>query len=308
MNRLPLLPTLVVCCLPVISQAAQAWAPGVSSSGGWVDYNKTCTNPNNYMADMGMCWAASASNVITWWQTHNADKLSVANKPENAFNEYETETYKMNSTWDVFRTVYKDDGGVPSTAYGWYIDGLGDGSIPESMDLSLELDKEAGTGVYPFSLWEGGFLKNVYDTSDVTLSTYVATFNGNSYDFAREIVNALNGGYALSISTYDGPRAHAYTLWGVEYTESDGNVKLSKAWITNSDDGKEALVEREVIFKDAPGGHSISFTDDTVPGVALAWQRVDGMRIAIPEPSAFGLLAGMLALAFVGTSRRNRRS
>lgn len=303
MTRLPLLPALAACCLPVISQAAQAWAPGVSSSGGWVDHDKTCTDSANYMADMGMCWAASASNVITWWQKHNESKLSAANKAEDAFNGYETETYKMNSTWDVFRTVYKDEGGTPYNAYNWYINGLGDSSIPTDMDLSLELDKKAGTGVYPFSLWEGGFLKNVYDTSASPI--YVAGLNNDAYRFSQEIVNALNSGYALSISSYDSEnRAHAYTLWGVEYTEVEGGAMLTKAWITNSDDGKEELVERDVYCKGGTGENSISFADTSSSNLTLAWSRVDGMRVVIPEPSSFGLLAGMLALAFVCARRK----
>ena len=48
-----------------------------------------------------------------------------------------------------------------------------------------------------------------------------------------------------------------------------------------------------------------------------AWRRFEGiydysadmglLTVAIPEPSAFGLLAGLAALALAGTRRRKRR-
>ena len=90
MTRLPLLPTLIVCSFPVISHAAeapitpgtyQARAPGVSISGGWVDFDKTPGDADYIADDEGMCWAATASNVITWWQTQNAKKLMETTLP-----------------------------------------------------------------------------------------------------------------------------------------------------------------------------------------------------------------------------------
>ncbi|MBP3302188.1 MAG: IdeS/Mac family cysteine endopeptidase [Opitutales bacterium] len=288
MKLVPLIPTLILCSFPGISHAAAVWAPGVSEQGGWVDFNKTCTDSSNYMADMGMCWAASASNVITWWQTQNADKLTSANKP--------TETYGIDTNWDIFRTVYNDVGGNPSTAYDWYINGVGTDQygVPvysTSMDWSQEYDKETGTG-YPTTLWDGGFLKNVGVES--------TAFTINSSDSFKNIVNAISDGYALSVSTRpgDGSSAHAITLWGIEYTGTIDNPENIFAYITDSDNlyGKDKLVKTTLAVK----GTSLS-----IEYGGLVWNRVDGLRtIVVPEPSAFGLIAGTLALALVASSRR----
>ena len=85
--------------------AAEVWAPGVSQTGGWVDYNKGPVN-DGMMADTGMCWAASASNVMSWWNTWNASSLtSTAAKP--------------GAPWEVFRKVYQNIGSTPTYAYEW---------------------------------------------------------------------------------------------------------------------------------------------------------------------------------------------
>lgn len=292
MTRLPLLHTLILCSFPVISHAAEVWAPGVSEQGGWVDFNKTCTDSSNYMADMGMCWAASASNIITWWQTQNASKLTSANKP--------TETYGIDTNWDIFRTVYKDVGGNPSTAYDWYINGVGTDQygVPvygDAMDWSQEYNKETGTG-YQATLWNGGFLKNV--------GIEKTGFAVNSAGAFKNVVNAISNGYALSVSTSpgDGSSAHAITLWGIEYTGTIDNPENVIAYITDSDNlnNTDELIATSLAVK----GTSLS-----IEYGGLVWSRVDGLRtVVVPEPSAFGFIAGTLALALVASSRqRNLR-
>lgn len=291
MTHLPLLPTLIVCSFPVISHAVEVWAPGVSKDSGWVDFNKTCTDSNNYMADMGMCWAATASNVLTWWQTQNADKLTTANMP--------TETYGISSNWDIFRIVYTNDGGNPSAAYDWYINGVGtnqygDPVYSDGMDWSQEYNKETGTG-YLTALWDGGFLKNV--------GVERTEFAVNSEGAFENVVNAISNGYALSVSTSpgDGSSAHAITLWGIEYTGTTDNPTNIIAYITDSDNlySKDGLIATTLAIK----GTTLS-----IDYGGLVWSRVDGLRtIVVPEPSAFGLIAGTLALALVSSSRRRNR-
>lgn len=281
----PRLSVFIIFCFPVLSDAAEVWAPGVSRESGWVDFNKE--NSSGIFSDMAMCWAASASNVITWWQAQNTGKLSDLTLP--------TET-----AWDVFRTVYKDIGTTPNYGYNWWINGVSDYDETK-MDTDTDVETKESASWYL-----GGFLKDVYDTSEYAIR--IASGNSNSYDFSRTIVEALRNGYALSISAYDGGSAHAYTLWGVAYDETDAGLVLTKAYITNSDDKKTALLERDIIFKATDGAHSVSFVDETVPDTALAWQYLDGMRtIAIPEPSAFGLIAATIALSCVASRRRKHR-
>lgn len=71
---------MALIAMTAVTQAAEAWAYGVSREGGWVDFDKDAVN-KPYMDDEGMCWAAAASNVITWWEGHNAELLTSTSQP-----------------------------------------------------------------------------------------------------------------------------------------------------------------------------------------------------------------------------------
>ena len=268
--------------------AAEAWAPGVSRNDGWIDFNKTCKDSSNYMADMGMCWAASASNVITWWQGQNPDAMKSVTLPSA-------------DVWDVFRTVYKDVGGTPSAAYDWWINGrkTDEYGVPKDdglMDFTQETKETA--------FWyDGGFLKGIYAETAPNATTYLISSYNDAYAFSKQIVDALNSGYALSISAFNSGVAHAYTLWGVEYEVNNGQYELTKVWVTDSDDGETKLVEKLLQCVNKGESGYVAFEEQ----FGATWQYVAGMSTSvIPEPSAFGLLAGMAALALVGSRRRKR--
>ena len=119
-----------------VAQAAEAWAPGVSLDDGWVDYNKTAINAG-YMADTNMCWAYSASNVITWWQNQNADTLtsSGVTVPQNE------------QIVKTFVGVFSNVGGVPSDGYSWYINGGDDNKLNATETGKVTIS--VGVATYP---------------------------------------------------------------------------------------------------------------------------------------------------------------
>ncbi|MBQ5665434.1 MAG: hypothetical protein IIV41_06155, partial [Akkermansia sp.] len=41
------------------------WVPGVNVKSGWIDYEK---NEQKGDGDDYLCWAASAANIIDYWQ------------------------------------------------------------------------------------------------------------------------------------------------------------------------------------------------------------------------------------------------
>lgn len=290
----------VLLCAPAL--AAEVWAPGVSRNGGWVDYNKD--SQGGIWEDSGMCWAASASNVISWWQQHNQDKLS-ANTPTGG------------DVWMTFRGVFQDDGGYPDQAYDWWINGT-KGSHTKVDETIFDYDKEMGTyndnwtsvvdnktTYYAHNLHNGGFLKNIYDT---TAHPIIYSANAaNSYDFARSIVEALQSGYALTISVSDSSK-HAYTLWGVEYDYTGEGIVLNKAWITDSDDGKTDLIGASVSFKAEEGAHSISlYNIPSYNNMSFKIDTLAGMWVdpkLVPEPATATL--GLLALCGLAARRRRR--
>lgn len=287
MHRFIICFALSLCC-PLLSLGAQVWAPGVSQSSGWYDFNKSDVI-SEYGTVYGMCWAAASGNVIAWWQDRNKDMLeSMSDLRVKEYNLYGP------NVWSTFQGVFIDDGGWTKQGINWWING---GTALEAYKDITCIDSNKGLGV----LESGGFLKAVYNTNDTPIE--VANNSGNSYNFARSIVDAIASGYALTLSV-GGYSAHAFTLWGVEYDETAEGIKLTKAWITDSDDGKEELIGAGISFKES----TISLVNIPSYGSAdFTFNSVSGMRTevaSIPEPASTTL--GVLALAGMALRRRRK--
>lgn len=294
--KLSLISILALSFILPVASAAEAWAPGVSRKGGWVDYDKDADN-KPYMDDEGMCWAAAASNVITWWQNHNADQLTSTSLPTH-------------NAWDVYRLVYLNIGGVPSDAFNWYINGISRDQygVPQ-YGLGSVMDKELyndtkGFGATIKWYFDGGFLSGVYSTAENPVLLSVG--NSDSYALCRRIVDAIESGYALVLSA----SSHALTLWGVEYKETDLGTVITKAWVTDSDDCKSQLVESsEFSVKSGPDGNAVAMKLPTYgDSTSFVYDAVSGMRTApstpmIPEPTT----ATLSLLALAGLAARRRR-
>ncbi|MBQ6704911.1 MAG: PEP-CTERM sorting domain-containing protein [Opitutales bacterium] len=292
--------------------SAEVWAPGVSWEEGWYDFNKyskggTPSSNDSRMTDDGnMCWAASAANVIAWWQEQN-----------NVTSEYTDMGRTIPQGKDVYQTfvgVFENVGGNPAPAFRWWVDGS---AVPGTRTVFGDEGGSAWTGIYgetyyPDFYYSGGLLTSsnytstpFYSISDSDNPVTIANSSSSNLTVQNKaIVDALSSGYALSleVSTNDGSLpGHAITLWGVEYTEAaNGDITLTKAYITDSDDYYSGIVSAGVDGKGYLYGMKID-------NLAYKITRADGLRtIAIPEPSAFGLLAGLGAFA-LAVSRRRRR-
>ena len=254
-SRAVLLSLLLVS---TVAQADSVWAPGVTLDGGWVDYNKVRGQaPGN--DDSLMCWAASSSNIITWWQ--------------NQQNGTMPDSIPTASPWDVFRTSTTNCGGNPRFALGWYVNGS---DVGPYWKWDTDNSKQYQTG---------GFLQSVYCTADnpVLISNSVSSSNG-PYAQAAALVGALQSGYALTLevgvptNNANVPSSHAITLWGLDYTkEESGNIKINYAYITDSDDGVEGIVTCTVKYAEGSSIH-ISPTSGSIAGLAYAVNRADGMN------------------------------
>ena len=277
--------------MSAVAQAAEAWAYGVSREGGWVDFDKDKVN-QPYMDDEGMCWAAAASNVITWWQNHNAELLTSTSLPTH-------------NAWDVYRLVYQNIGGVPSNAFNWWINGISTDQygVPQyDFENVMDADVYNNTKEYDIQWYfDGGFLSDVYSTADNPVLLSVG--NSDSYALCRRIVDAIESGYALVLSA----SSHALTLWGVEYEETDKGTVITKAWVTDSDDYKSQLVESsEFSVKSSKDGNAVAMKLPTYgDGTSFVYSAVSGMRTdIIPEPTT-GTLS-LLALAALAARRRRK--
>lgn len=304
-----------VSLFPFHAFSAEVWAPGVSCEGGWYDFNKyskggTPSSNDSRMTDDGnMCWAASAANVIAWWQEQN-----------NVTSEYTEMGRTIPQREDVYQTfvgVFENVGGNPAPAFQWWVDGT---AVPGTRTVFGDEGGPAWTGIdgktyYPDFYYSGGLLTNsnytstpfysISDDNPVTIADTKLATNGENVRLQhKKIVEALASGYALSleVNTNDGAVGeHAITLWGVEYTEAaNGDITLTKAYITDSDDYYSGIVEAGVNEK----GHLYGMK---IGNGSYQITNANGLRtIAIPEPSAFGLLAGLGAFA-LAVSRRRRR-
>lgn len=302
-----------VSLFPFHAFSAEVWAPGVSWEEGWYDFNKyskggESNGTSAAMKDDGnMCWAVSASNVIAWWQEQNNVKSEYWYNP----------IPQGKDIHQTFVAVFENVGGNPAPAFQWWINGDTKAEVPylpkktefpdddESSWTSID-----GATYYPGPFFNGGLLtsSNYTSTPFYSISDNPVTIANSSSGTLtvqnRAIVDALSSGYALSleVSTNDGSLpGHAITLWGVEYTEAaNGDITLTKAYITDSDDSYSGIVSAGVDGKGYLYGMKIA-------NLAYKITRADGLRtIAIPEPSAFGLLAGLGAFA-LAVSRRRRR-
>ena len=252
-SRAVLLSLLLVS---TVAQAESVWAPGVTLDGGWVDYNKYRGQaPGN--DDSLMCWAASSSNIITWWQ--------------NQQNGTMPDSIPTASPWDVFRTITTDSGSNPRFALGWYVNGSGGNTWTWDESNSTQYQS-------------GGFLQSVYCTADNPV--YIANRNtsaSNTYAQAAALVGALDSGYAMTLevgiagTTGNVPSSHAITLWGLDYTtDKDGNISITGAYITDSDDSHAGLVSCAVKLSE----NSIILTPQqgSLTQIAYTINRADGMN------------------------------
>lgn len=232
------------------------FAEGVTLTSGWYDVNKKGKGDNG---DIQMCWAASASNMIQWWQ----DRYVAAGNtlPAKAINgpgtkiytgfeaPYELKLMEMyHSEWD---NTY---GGHVEEAIPWYFEGKLNGG--EYASPGTQATPKTGGGYWK-SVWSS-IEPEIYCGYDytsllnfTTAYTYTVCYNnyylwGNGSSLQGEerlkyfsdlVVRAFKYGMAsltISLSSNIATLHHAVTLWGYEIDNSTGLI--TRMWITDSDD------------------------------------------------------------------------
>ena len=258
------------------------FADGVSVQSGWYDVNKV--GQGNKNGDINMCWAASASNMIQWFQ----DRYVAAGNtlPSTAVNGadpdgiYELALMKMyHDEWD------NSHGGHVQQAIPWYFEGSLQGGEYASAGSQAVPETDGG---YWSSIWDDVY-QNIYHGYEEILipgvieylNTYTTCYNnyyiwGNGTDhvgtqrlkiFSDLVVECFRYGMA-AMSICLNPNfisaSHATTLWGYEIDNSTG--LLTRVWITDSDDltteAKDKILN-EYAVSIGDGRSSIKLTGST---------------------------------------------
>ena len=223
------------------------FADGVTLTSGWYDVNKKAQGNNG---DINMCWAATSSNMIQWFQ----DRYKAAGKtlPAGAVDGPGVTSYTNYGPYElelmnVFLTQWDNSrGGHMEQAIPWYFEGVLNGG------------EYASPGSQAVPKTDGGFWKSIWNDVKANMfcgygSTvgYTTCYNnyyqwGNGTDllgaerlayFTDLVVTAFEHGMAgltISLSANLYSLHHATTLWGYEIDNATG--LLTRVWITDSDD------------------------------------------------------------------------
>lgn len=217
---------LVLCLCP--ATGTEYWVQGVSRDGGWYDVNKTFTEED---PDSDMCWAASASNVLAWWQDNNPQYVELEpDAPSSA-----------DAIWQSFKDAFANGGGIPAYGMLWYLQG----DYNAKMFPAFDEDGEALGGYFAEAI------TRIYDDYPIELAIASVDNWGSAAAVSAFLVDCIEEGYGISLGIYsDSGLAHAITLWGVDYDEESGLV--TALYITDSDDARYYTPDKEAAEPGSP--------------------------------------------------------
>ena len=242
----------------VATGTTTVFAEGVTLTSGWYDVNKK-SSPNSSGADAMMCWAASSSNIIQWFQDrYVADgKTLPAGCPNGTSSKYDYELQIMDvfrDNWDNLARGNWTDGGVI-----WYFEGR---DVYETNGKESCAHPRSGTGGYFKSQWSSIYADMYkyengwawYTGEPYTYATEINNYNwrGSSVadplmKFSEYIIEAFEHGMssmAVAMSSnFNG--AHAVTIWGYEVDNATGYV--TKLYIADSDDGSTPVLREYTV-------------------------------------------------------------
>ena len=235
------------------------FADGVTLTSGWYDVNKKGAGDNG---DINMCWAATSSNMIQWFQ----DRYKAAGKtlPAGAVDGPGVTSYENYGPYElelmnVFLTEWDNShGGHMQEAIPWYFEGkLNGGEFASEGTQAVPLTE----GGYWKSIWDSEVYPYVYHEYENVIvpgvegldlkNLYITIFNnyylwggGTSYlgterlaEFSKLVVESFRHGMAgltINLGANLNAASHAVTLWGYEIDNATG--LLTRVWITDSDD------------------------------------------------------------------------
>ena len=291
-----LVTALLACLLPPLA-AVEFWAAGVSTGQGWYDANKTF-DPED--ADREMCWAASAANIIDWWQREHADIMAKSG--------VDPALKQPDAVWHLLRDSFEDAPGNAFYGMEWYFLDL----FPVPEPQLTEYGKGRG-GYYRHAVMDD-LLTTEEGLSLIPQPITMVDEGVDAQALALKLRDVLESGRPLSLILGGNETVHAATLWGGTFDDATG-MPLT-LYLTDSDDyALRTAFDVPQIFS-----ANVDLIEATVPGTLdptpvfgitsfliddLPWYGDDmyilgasflGFPYPVPEPTTLPLLA-LAALA-----------
>lgn len=176
---------------------------------GWYDCNKTFEYKGG---DGNMCWAATASNLLHWWLSHNSKYVQAyenVHPGSSCPKEYRRMTEADQNHSDIFNFFKKNFPNLGSWETGgvnWFINGDG-------QKLNANYNKDFK-----------GFFNEVFSKDNAVATE---TRDMSKENFNRWMKEAFRMNKAIGFSVFGfanaGSGMHAMTIWGAEF-DANGNV------------------------------------------------------------------------------------
>lgn len=314
-------------CGSFVARAEIVFANGVTLESGWYDVNKAywpatlnitvdgegthytyepkvvnaeTLYPNS---DYDLCWAATASNMLQWWQDRIGPEYVSAGTPNGKWDA----PYADRGQLEIYKTFcenWTDAPGVIETGLAWWLDGS---YFYKSYETELV---EAGASfVKEGAVSTGGYFAGTLSSARAVVRVWDFPGEATTADVAERLTYLFENDCMIGLAISNGGNVgHAITCWGVE-TDTDGGVRV---YYTDSDD----CTTNTGSVGDAPDESLKSMAVTAENGVVSFDYRGSAWRLetftailaVVPEPSAFGLFAGAGALVFAALRRRRRRA
>lgn len=243
---------LCALCAATTASATEYWVQGVNKSGGWFDTNKTGNN------DSGFCWAATDTNILSWWYQQNKAASQAADEKNIPHTQEEI--------WDLYNHSFENGDSHPISGMKWYLNGdkpqapaIKDstkGGYAEA--LGVTIDDIVSRSIYDYDpAWEFNPELNNYQKTGTTpedLDTYKLV--------TAELTKYIKDGYAIALGMSGKGYKHAITLWGIEV--DDETQHMTRMWVTDSDDDLYTLADGTTPKYDNSGLIELTCKEDWV--------------------------------------------